>query len=169
MLRATLTLAILALGTMVAQADVVADCNQTRDLDRTIRACSRYIQIGSVSPQNLAVAYLNRGNAYSRQRKFGQALADFSSAIQLDPDSALPYYNRGNAHFDQGDDAKSIADYTSAIEKEPGFALAFYNRGLAQERQGHRQAAAADYRRALELNPNDQRSSKRLDRLQQAR
>ncbi len=148
-----------------AQADVIADCNQTDNPERAIRACSIYLEDRTATPQNLAVAHVNRAVAYSLRRGFDQALSDYGAAIRLDPENPLAYYNRGNLHFDRGEHAKAIADYTSAIERDPSFALAYLNRGLAHERTGRNDAAAADYRQALSMQPTATQARRRLQQL----
>jgi tetratricopeptide (TPR) repeat protein len=90
----------LLLHVPAARADVIADCNQTDNPERAIRACSTYLDDRTATPQNRATAYVNRAIAYSLQRDFDQALSDYDAAIQLDPTNPLPYYNRGNLYFD---------------------------------------------------------------------
>ena len=166
-----LLLLLLCLSSMLlfrvpaARADVIADCNQTDNPERAIRACSTYLEDRTATPQNLAVAYVNRAIAYSLRRGFDQALSDYGAAIQLDPENPLAFYNRGNLHFDRGEHAKAIADYTSAIERDPTFALAYLNRGLAHERTGRNEAATADYRQALSKQPTAAQARRRLRQL----
>ena len=40
-------------------------------------------------------AHFNRGFAYDKLRQFELAVADYSTAIRLDPTNAFAYYNRG--------------------------------------------------------------------------
>ena len=148
-----------------AQADVITDCNQTDHPERAIRACSIYLEDRTATPQNLAVAFVNRAIAYSVRRGFDQALSDYGAAIQLDPENPLAFYNRGNLHFDRGEHAKAIVDYSSAIERDPSFALAYLNRGVAYERAGRNEAAAADYRQALSMQPTATQARRRLKQL----
>ena len=44
------------------------------------------------------------------------AVADFTKAIESDPDFLAAYYNRGVAYFDQGKYDLAIADFTKAME-----------------------------------------------------
>ena len=148
-----------------AHADVIADCNQTDNPERAIRACSTYLEDRTATPQNRATAHVNRAIDYSLRRGFGQALSDYGAAIQLDPENPLPYYNRGNLYFDRSDHSMAIVDYTSAIERDPSFALAYLNRGLAHERVGLNEAAAADYRQALSMQPTATQARRRLRQL----
>lgn len=157
-----LVLVLLASAATTARADLAADCNQTNDLERQIKACTFFLEDGRASADNLAIAHTNRANAYSMRRRFDLAFPDYKEAIKLTPDDPLVYYNRANAYFDAGNNAAAIADYTTAIAKNPDFALAYYNRGLAHERLGEKKKAADDYARVLVLEPTAAFAKERL-------
>jgi regulator of sirC expression with transglutaminase-like and TPR domain len=63
----------------------------------------------------LAVAYINRGWAYSNLRKWDLAIADYSRAIDLDPNNALLYADRGMAYRGEGKNAEAVADFEKFI------------------------------------------------------
>jgi tetratricopeptide (TPR) repeat protein len=143
---------VVALGPP-ANAGQADDCNQVRNLDRQLRGCTAYIKSGAGTPENTAVAHLNRANVYARRGKLDLALADYAAALGLDPKNPLIPYNRGNAYFDNKQYERAVADYTQAVALDSNFALAYYNRGLSWERLGNSTAAAGDYQRALTLDP----------------
>ena len=158
--------AALVFGASLAHADPIEDCNQVQDRELQLRGCTAYIQLGKGSPENLAIAYLNRANIYAQRTKYNFAFPDYSAALALDPNNPLMPYNRGNAYFDQQECERAIGDFSRAIELDGSFALAYYNRGLAQERLGDNAAAAADYRRAVALDATQIKAQRRLKRLQ---
>ncbi|MCL2293719.1 MAG: tetratricopeptide repeat protein [Spirochaetes bacterium] len=80
-------------------------------------------------------------------------MADFSQAIQLDPDNVRALRDRGHAHRLRGDFDLAIADYSEAIRLEPT-ALMFNNRGITHSDRGDLDLAIADYNEAIRLNPN---------------
>ena len=84
---------------------------------------------GAVKPQRLD--YLNEGLALERQGDYDGAIADFTKAIELNPQLAEPYNNRGTARLHKHDLDGAIADYAKAIELNPQFADAYSNRGLS--------------------------------------
>jgi tetratricopeptide (TPR) repeat protein len=68
--------------------------------------------------------YVNRGNAYYRQGKIEEALADYSTAIELSPSSRgyrviIPYIGRAEIYSLEGRAEEAVADYTKAIEDAP--------------------------------------------------
>jgi tetratricopeptide (TPR) repeat protein len=61
------------------------------------------------------------------------AIADYTKAIEINPNYASTYYNRGILKKDLKDYSGAIADYTKAIEINPNYAIAYYNRGNSKE------------------------------------
>jgi tetratricopeptide (TPR) repeat protein len=79
-------------------------------------------------------------------------IADFSTAINLNPGYAEAFYHRGKSWAYAGKKEEAIADFSAAIRLDPEFAEAFYQRGNARlplDREG----ANADYSEAIRLNP----------------
>jgi tetratricopeptide (TPR) repeat protein len=103
---------------------------------------------------NFAVAYNNRGNAYSELNQLETAIKDYNKAIELNPNYAEAYYNRGNAHRKLNQYAKAIEDYSKAIEKNPEFAIAYDNRGVTYGILNRYEDAFKDFEKAIKLNPN---------------
>ena len=98
--------------------------------------------------------YFNSGNnKFKKNNYFGAgAIADYSKAIELDPEYAAAYSNRGIAKSDLKDYYGAIADYTKAIEINPDYADAYSNRGVAKADLKDYYGAIADYSKAIELN-----------------
>ena len=59
-----------------------------------------------------------------------QAIADFSRAIELEPENATAYRGRGVAYNESGDPDQALADFERAIELQPDEATTYYSRGL---------------------------------------
>ena len=66
-----------------------------------------------------AVAYNNRGLAYSKKGDTDRAIADYTQAVQLDPKYAHAYQNRGLAYYGKGDTDRAIADSRRARQLDP--------------------------------------------------
>jgi len=100
---------------------------------------------------NDAVAYNNRGNAYSDKGQYDQAISDYTKALEINPRYARPYYNRGSAYARKGQYDQAISDYTKALEINPRYARAYYNRGSAYARKGQYDKAWEDVHKAQDL------------------
>jgi len=79
------------------------------------------------------------------------AIADFNSALRIDPKNARAYHNRGVARYKSRDNTGAIADYNSALRIDPNFALAYTNRGVSHYILGDKQGAKADLQQAANL------------------
>ncbi len=93
-----------------------------------------------------------------------EAIADYSQAIRLNPNSAQPFYNRGLSYANKGDYRGAIADFDRALAVEPDASL-HVARGAANEELGNIPEARADYRRALALEPLHEDALEGLNRL----
>ena len=86
---------------------------------------------------------------------YDKAIADFTSAIELDPSNADFYHNRGFSCRKQGKFNLALEDYMEAIKRNPKHSRAYYNRAFVLERLGNFHEAIKDYTTALELEPNN--------------
>ena len=101
-----------------------------------------------------ATEYWNRAYDKSENGDNYGAIADYTKAIELNPDYASAYHNRGIAKDDLEDFYGAIADYTKAIELDPNDASTYYNRGIAKVVLEDYYGAIADNTKAIELDPN---------------
>jgi tetratricopeptide (TPR) repeat protein len=162
----------------------VADCDQAKDVERSMRGCLRLIEknpqddvaymnrgIGyddkkdydraiadytkAIAINPVAATYSNRGYAYTHKRDYDRAFADYAKAIAIDPDYAETYFNRGNAYDDTKDFDRAVVEYSRAIEIDPKQADFYSDRGLAYAANGDYDRAIADYDTALKIDPNN--------------
>ena len=61
-------------------------------------------------------AYYNRGSAYGNQGNYAAAIADFTKAIQINPQDANAYINRGLAYCNSGHKSLARDDVQKAAE-----------------------------------------------------
>lgn len=109
-----------------------------------------------IFPQT-ALAYVNRGIAFSNAGSYYEAIKDYTTAVKLSPQDWSAYYNRGIAYRGLGDNEKAIKDYTAAIKLNPQNENIYYNRGIAYGNLGNYEKAVKDYTAAIKLNPQDVR------------
>ncbi|HUT50496.1 MAG TPA: tetratricopeptide repeat protein [Alphaproteobacteria bacterium] len=119
-----------------------------------VELCARLIRSGRFEGAILANLYFFRGIAFSRARRHRSAVADYSSAIELNPLWFAPYHNRGADYRVLGQPRRAIADFTSAIRLAPGSVDAYIARGVVFHLDlKQRRRAIADYNRALKIDP----------------
>ena len=143
---------ILLLLALPAAADNWSDCLSFHT-DLSIKGCTTIIKVKGESKHGLAVAYFNRGDAYSYKGDLDRAIADYDQAINLEPTYALVYSKRGNAYSYKGDLDRAIADYDKAISLDPKLGDAYYGRGKTYDKRGRTELALADLRQAFGLIP----------------
>ena len=124
------------------------DANQFRE---AIAAYDHAIILDS----KYAVAYINRGNAYSYLNEYQKAIENCDRAIALNPQFALAYHNRGYVYHDLKEYRRAIEDYDRVIALNPQDALAYNDRGYAYYELKEYRRAIEDYDRALVIDPND--------------
>jgi tetratricopeptide (TPR) repeat protein len=96
----------------------------------------------------------NLGNDLLEQGNVDAAMAQFRTALQLEPGLAENHANMGNALSQKGQIGEAITEYEKALAIEPALAEVHFNLGNAL-RQGERIVdTIAHYREALELKPD---------------
>jgi tetratricopeptide (TPR) repeat protein len=100
-------------------------------------------------------------------KRYDDALADLSRAIEVDPESAEALAGRGETYRRMERDDDALADFSRAIEVDPEQSwvvsrgvsyrrMALIGRGLIYRRMKHYEEALADFSRAIELDPSDE-------------
>lgn len=105
-------------------------------------------------PDNVPIAYTNRGIALGGLGKIDDATADFSRAIEIMPNHVLAYYNRAKAYSMQRRYNDAVTDLTIAIRLNSSYAGAYFNRGAAYANLGKYPEAITDFKRVISLEPN---------------
>ena len=101
-----------------------------------------------------AETYFTWGNTKYDLGDYKGAIADFDTAIRINPDAAV-YNNRGLAKGNLGQYFAAIADFDTTIRIKPDYAGAYYNRGVAKSDLGQYFAAIADYDTTIRLKPDE--------------
>jgi tetratricopeptide (TPR) repeat protein len=92
-----------------------------------------------------------RGHANTYQKKFAEAVSDFTAALAVSADAAHLHGDRGNAYFGAKEYVKSAADFSRAYELAPSNTLHLRNRWAAFCRSGNKASANADHQKLLEI------------------
>jgi tetratricopeptide (TPR) repeat protein len=152
--------AVIAATILPSHSTLADQCDDLREPEPRIAACTQSINSGKWKGRNQAINYLNRGWASNGKGDYDRAIADYNQAIGIYPKYALAYNNRGLAYYSKGDFDRAIADFSEAISIEPlpkseARINVYYNRGLAYRKKGDQDRAVADFTEAIRIDPKN--------------
>jgi len=101
-----------------------------------------------------AAQLVQKGDEFTQQERYDEAVSEYTAAIELDPNLANAYLARGQAYYFKGKGLMAAADYSKAIELEPEYTAAYYSRGWAQLVNRAWDGAISDFSKAVELEPS---------------
>ena len=107
-----------------------------------------------LSNRFLVSSYLNRGVVYSELKSHQSAIANFDTALKIDPKNAQAYYYRADEYFKLGNHQQAIADYDQAISLNPEYAAVYLDRGVVQYQLGNKEQALEDFAQSADLFAN---------------
>lgn len=85
-------------------------------------------------------------------QQYDEAIADYTKAIQINPNNDYAYYNRGFIYKNNFNDyKKAIEDFTKYIQFDSKFMWVYVNRGNCYKALGQKKEAEADFAKAREL------------------
>jgi TonB family protein len=93
------------------------------------------------------------GNAYISLKKYPEAVAAFTRAIERAPQDAASFRNRGITYTYLGEYQPALSDLNKAIELNPQDAVAHNHRGIVYYTLGNLQQAVPSFDKAIELQP----------------
>ncbi|GFR76132.1 DnaJ homolog subfamily C member 7-like [Elysia marginata] len=105
--------------------------------------------------EELAEAKKEQGNAFYKEKKYTEALAYYSEAINICPDCAAYYGNRAAAYIMLQKYKDGLADAQYALQIDTGFVKGYLREGKCHLALGSPVAALRSYRHALEIEPNN--------------
>jgi tetratricopeptide (TPR) repeat protein len=104
------------------------------DDDTIISHCDSLIGNEKNTPLDRIRAALARAAAYEREQQYDRAIADYDTALRLDPAQADAFNHRGEVWRKKGDRPHALADFGAAIRLDPEHSAARANyKSLAQE------------------------------------
>lgn len=107
-----------------------------------------------IPPPPPATAAYHRGLAAVGTGSFDQAIADFTEAIRLDPNSFEARFHRGEIQAIEGRCQEALADFAAAIRLQPDRPEAYLERAEVYIRLGAEALALNDYNEAIRLRPD---------------
>jgi tetratricopeptide (TPR) repeat protein len=125
---------------------------QAGQYDRAIKYFTSSLPGSSTRYIDNIPIFLFRGNAFLLAEKYEDAVADYTTAINLNPKFAEAYLNRSTVYSLQGDHVRAIADYTTALDLNPQDADAYNNQGNIYSLQGDHVRAITSFTTAINLD-----------------
>ncbi len=101
-----------------------------------------------------AAAYVSSGTEKHKSGDYDGAIADFDSAIAIEPNNVEAVVNRALCKQDKGDHLGAITDWDRALELKPDDGGWYVNRGMVKESMGDIDGAIADFSQAAEVEPD---------------
>jgi lipoprotein NlpI len=147
---------LLAAGAARAQQsvdDVERCANLSSSPDLAIQHCTRAIESRRYSGEELSKLHYNRGIEWAAKGELDRAIADYDTAIRINPRNSDAFFNRGSAWGNKGDHDRAIADYDAAIRFNPKDPAPYNGRAYEHAAKGDYDRAIADYDTAIQLDP----------------
>lgn len=135
-----------------------------------VRTCTTALEEEGLAARDRAATLVNRGILHMQAGRIDAALADYDSAIQLEPQAAEAWVNKGIALIKVRREAEAAAVISHGLELGPqNPAIAHYSRAFAYEALGKVREAYEDFGRAAALAPYWREPSKQLRRFKTVR
>lgn len=99
--------------------------------------------------------HFNLGVEYMRQKQYTEAVAQFTTAAELDPMQYAIYANLARAYAATNQNEQAIEAYEKAIELKPDEAGYYNNLGAVYAKLGRVEDARQAFETAAELSPED--------------
>ncbi|CAN5567072.1 hypothetical protein BH10BAC1_BH10BAC1_17020 [soil metagenome] len=99
-------------------------------------------------------SFIAMGDNKMNSKDYAGALADYTSAIQLNADSIEPFIKRGACNVFLKKYDKAIVDYNKALKIKADTVQILYLRGLAYNAASNWKLAFADFSAVVKLSPN---------------
>lgn len=103
--------------------------------------------------------YFNQGVSYETSGQYDLAVAEYTKAIEINPQYAKAYISRGAIYYSRKNQYDlAIGDYAKAIEINPQDPIAYTLRGHVYMSKRQYDLAVIDFSKSVELNPQDKRT-----------
>lgn len=112
-------------------------------------------------------AYINLGNTYMIQGRYGMAAEEFRRVVDVTPQSPDGYFFLGRALLAQGKAAEAREQLDKAIKIDGTIAIFHLDMGIAQAQLGDKTRAREHLRRAIDLAPAAPEAAEARRRLQE--
>ncbi len=137
-------------GEQLAQGLDAYDANE---YDKALTMFTRLLQQTEMQPTQKAIILSWRGNIYRLQKAYDHALADFDTAIQINPTSVAVLNRKALVYKDREQYENALVWFDKALDVDPEDESAWAFRGLTHRLMKQYEAALADLDKALDIDP----------------
>lgn len=123
--------------------------------NETIASFTKIINSGRLDGIDLARRYWERGIQYGKLAQYNKSIADYGSAISLQPNYIAAYIERAKSYARLENYSAAFADLNRSLDIDSNNGSAYTTRAALNFLLGRYQQAAADYERYLNLYPQD--------------
>ncbi|MCW5961283.1 MAG: tetratricopeptide repeat protein [Pyrinomonadaceae bacterium] len=116
------------------------------DKEKSLADNTKVIEL---DPSNFE-SYITRGNIFRLRGDNARAIADYSKAVEINPDDRT-FYIRGQTYLEMGFFNKAVEDLTRSAELRPDYYWTYINRAKAYRGLRKIYLARADEKRAAEI------------------
>ena len=156
---------VLVIGNSSARACYEAADSTSMPTAGDLQNCDHALRNEALNSHDQVATHVNRGILRLRRNQVDSAMADFDTAIRIDPTQPEAYLNKGAVYMRMENASAALPLFSAALERNTSRPeLAHYGRAIAYETLGNVRAAYDDYRRATELSPNWQEPRTELRR-----
>ena len=128
-------------------------CCRTSLISKSLMITARWsmLLLVSCTTEREALRYRDQGMTKLSEQRYREAVVDFNSAIDLNPDAAVPYAGRGYAKLILGDYREARVDFDEATRADSEYAEAYIGRAQARMVLGEYPEALSDFDVAIRL------------------
>ncbi len=104
---------------------------------------------------------IKKGNQYYKSEQYNEAIKEYSSAIEKDPEDSSAFLYRGNSYYKKNDLKKALRDYKNGLnlsENSKSRSDFYYNMGRTAYQMKDWVEALKWYRKSLKENPGHQKA-----------
>jgi tetratricopeptide (TPR) repeat protein len=99
------------------------------------------------------LSHFAKGSSLVREGRTNEAVAEFESALRVNPRLVMAHVNLIAIYGDLGRRDKAEQHFREAVALDPGWAEAYFNWGLLLARERKTAEAATAFQKAIEVNP----------------
>jgi putative GTP pyrophosphokinase len=130
------------------------EAHNKADFEKAIRIYGEILK-NRPAKEISSVVYKHRGMAHFAQSKYKEALEDFSSCLDIDPECYKALYYRGVVKGVLQDIPGAVEDFSGALALHPYHFFSRYRRAESYFKMGDVAAAHADCEIALRIEPKN--------------